>query len=225
MINDNIIARKKDLLEEIEYTLKGYTYSIKESGSDIRIQFAKDSLIGVSVKENGYCIYNISAEWAEKTTYLINKEEDGTRYYYLDSIDECIGEIERIATLEIAKMTKPIVDDGTLLSVFQSIEDQYSELKFSKINAKGEEKDKAVYIYPKNASGKGKVIFEIWKLKTESEYDLYMKREYMTDDEYSESQQKRPNRTTGKRGVIKRVFITNQELIDFMTSRLDKTRE
>ena len=224
MISENILARKKDLLEGIAYALKGYKCSIKESGSDISIQFGKDIVIGVAVEENGYCIYNISDEWAEETTYHCEKEEDGTRYYYLDYIDECVAEIARIADVEIKKVVQPIINDGTLLSVFRSIEDQYPALKFSKINAKNKEVNKAVYIYPNNASGKGKVIFEIWNLNNPSEYALFMKREYMTDDEYSESKRESPNRTSGKRGVIKRNFETEQELIDFIVPRLNMTR-
>lgn len=223
-MNENILARKKDLLEGIEGVLKGYKCSIKEIGSDISIQFGNDSVIGVAVEENVYCIYNISDEWAKETTYACDKEEDGTICYYLDSIDECIGELERLADMEAKKKVKPIINDGALLSVFRSIEDQYPELKFSRINAKGEEVKRAVYIYPKNASGKGKVIFEIWSLKNAEEYDLYMKREYMTDDEYAESSEKRPHRTTGQRGVIKRVFETEQELIDFMIPRLNRVQ-
>ena len=47
----------------------------------------------------------------------------------------------------------------------------------------------------------------------------------MTEAEYAESQKERPNKTSGKRGVIKRVFKTEQELIDFMIPRLDKITE
>ena len=222
MINENILARKKDLLEGVEYALKGYNCSIKDSGSNISIQFGKDLVIGLAVEENGYCIYNVSNEWAEETTYCCETEEDGTRIYYLESRDECIGEIQRIADFETKNIVLPIINDGTLLSVFRSIEDQYPDLEFSRVNAKGEKVKKAVYIYPKYASGKGKVIFEIWNLKHANEYDLYMKREYMTDDEYAESSDKRPHRTSGQRGVIKRVFETEQELIAFMIPRLNK---
>ena len=221
-MNENILARKKDLLVGIEYALKGYKCSIRETESDISIQFGKDIVIGVAVEENGYSIYNISDEWAKETTYFVETDDDGTKFYYLDSIDECVGEIERLAEVETKKIVLPIVNDGTLLSVFRSIEDQYPDLEFSRVNAKGEKVKQAVYIYPKHSSGKGKVIFEIWNLKNPSEYDLYIKREYMTEAEYAESENERPNKTSGKRGVIKRVFETEQELIDFMIPRLNK---
>ena len=221
MINENVLVRKKDLLEGIEYALKGYKCSIIENGSDIKVRFSKDIEIGLAVEENGYRIYNISEDWAEKTTYFCEKDINGIRYYYLDSIDECIGEMERIAEVEIKNVVVPIVNDGTLLSVFRSVEDRYLELEFSKTNAKGKEVNRAVYIYPKNASGKGKVIFEIWNLKKPSEYSLFIKREYMTDDEYEESKRESPKDTTGKRGVIKRTFKTDQELLDFMINKLN----
>ena len=221
-MNENILARKKDLLVGIEYALKGYKCSIRETENDISIQFGKDIVIGVAVEENGYSIYNISDEWAKETTYFVETDDDGTKFYYLDSIDECVGEIERLAEVETKKIILPIVNDGTLLSAFRSIEDQYPDLVFSRVNAKGKEVKKAVYIYPKNAAGKGKVIFEIWNLKNPREYSLFMKREYLTNAEYEESKRESPKDTTGKRGVIKRVFETEQELIDFMILRLNK---
>lgn len=221
MISENINARKKDLLESIEYVLKNYSCSILENGNAISIQFSNDKVIGIAVEANGYCIYNVSDEWAEKTTYLCEKEEDGTWYYNLGSIDECIGEIKRIAESNAKTTFKSIINDGTLLSVFRSIEDEYIELTFSNTNAKNQEEKRAVYIYPKNASGKGKVVFEIWKLKKKGEYDLYIKKKYMTDDEYAESKCQRPRRTTGTRGVITRVFESDQDLIDFMIPRLN----
>lgn len=221
MVNENIISRKKDLLEGIEYALKGYKCSIRETESDISIQFGQEIVVGIAVEENGYSIYNISDEWAKETTYFVETNDDGTKFYYLDSIDECVGEIERLAEVEAKNVVQPIINDGTLLSVFRSIEDQYPELEFSRVNAKGEKVTRAVYIYPKHTSGKGKVIFEIWNLKNPSEYDLYIKREYMTETEYEESEKERPNKTSGKRGVIKRVFETDKELIDFMIPKLN----
>ena len=118
MTSENIYVRKKDLLEGIEFALKGYHCSIKESERDISIQFGKDVIIGVAVEETGYCIYNVSDDWAAETTYFCEKEEDGTVFYYLDSIDECIGEIARIAAVESKKTIIPIINDGTLISIF-----------------------------------------------------------------------------------------------------------
>lgn len=220
MINENIIVRKKDLLESVSHILKGYKCSVKESENGVSVQFSKDVVIELAVEKNGYCIFNVSDEWTKETTYYCEKEDE-IWLYYLDSIDECIGEIQRIAEMETKKAVTPIINDGTLLSVFKSIEDQYLELEFSKTNAKGKDVNKAVYIYPKNASGKGKVIFEIWNLKNPNEYSLFMKREYMTDAEYEESKLENPKDTTGKRGVIKRIFGTEQELINFMISKLN----
>ena len=220
MISENIIARKQDLLESVEYVLKNYSCSIMENENAISIQFSKDKVIGIAVEANGYCIYNVSDEWAEKTTYLCEKEEDGIWYYNLGSIDECIGELERIAKLETQTAVKPIINDGTLLSVFHSIEDEYPELTFSKINAKNQEEKRAVYIYPKNASGKGRVIFEIWKKPRAGKYDLYIKREFLTNEEHQESW-KNYSKTSNTRGMITRIFNTDQELLDFMIPRLN----
>ena len=220
MINENVLARKKDLLEGIEYALKGYKCSIRANDSDIKVRFSKDIEIGLSVEENGYRIYNISEDWAGKTTYFCEKDLDGIRYYYLDSIDECIGEIERIADVEIKKVIVPIVNDGTLLSVFGTIKDQYPEFIFTNINAKGEKENRAVYIYNQNASRKHNVAFEIWRKPKVEAIDLYIKREFMTNEEYEESS-RTYGKTTATRGRITRYFKSNQELIDFMVNKLN----
>lgn len=219
MINDNILVRKNDLLESVEHILKGYDFSINDSGDAISVQFAKDIVIGVAVEENGYCIYNISDEWAEKTTYLCNIEEDGTRYYYLDSIDECIGELERIASFENTRKTTLVVDEGTLLSVFHLIENQYLDFVFTNINAKNKAEKDAVYIYSKNSDRRNNVIFEIWRKPRKEKYTLFIKKKFMTNEEWIEAQSS--YRTTKKRGEITRVFNTAQELIDFMIVKLN----
>ena len=218
-MNENILARKKDLLVGIEYALKGYKCSIRETESGISIQFGKDILIGVAVEESGYSIYNISDEWAKETTYFVDTDDDGTKFYYLDSIDECVGEIERLAEVETKKISLPIINDGTLLSVFRSIEGQFSEFIFTNKNAKGETENRAVYIYLKSANRKHNVIFEIWRKPKVAAIDLYIKREFMTNEEYDESS-RTYGKTTATRGRITRYFKSDQELIDYVTSRL-----
>lgn len=51
--------------------------------------------------------------------------------------------------------------------------------------------------------------------------DLYIKRELMTDDEYGESSRKY-GKTSGARSGISRKFNRDQELVDFVSNKLDQ---
>ena len=223
MMNESIAARKNDLLESIRRVLKGYKCSIKESENGISVQFSNDIVIGLYVEESGYCIYNVSDKWAKETTYYCDKEDDGTIFYYLDCIDECIGEIGRIAKIENKNTTKPVVNDGTLLSVFSSIEDQYPEFIFTNVNAKDDKEKNAVYIYSQNMSRRNNVIFEIWLRPREGAVHLYIKREFLTDAEYEESS-RTYGKTSATRGRISRRFKSDQELLDFMIPKLNMAK-
>ena len=227
MTNENITARKNDLKGAIEHALKGVDCKIAEGGNAISIQIAKSSAICISVEEAGYCIYSFDAEWAEVTKYLCESEGDGDIVYFLDSIDECIGEIKRwvdFASKSISKpSSKPIINDGTLLSAFEALKDQYKELEFTNENAIGEYEDHAVYIYPKNADRHGAVMFEIWRKPTLGKFYLFIKKQYMTDEEYAESKRDY-SKTSEKRGRITRAFASDKDAVEFVTSKLNSAK-
>jgi hypothetical protein len=69
----------------------------------LTVHFQEILISGVTVEDEGYLIFNASSEWADKTTYLCNESEDGTWLYYLESIDECIGEMQRRVMFEVQK--------------------------------------------------------------------------------------------------------------------------
>ena len=125
--------------------------------------------------------------------------------------------------METKKVALPIVNDGTLLSVFHSLEDQFPEFIFTNKNAKGETENRAVYIYLQSANRKHNVIFEIWRKPRVAAIDLYIKREFMTNEEYEESS-RTYGKTTATRGRITRYFKSDQELIDFVISILKNMR-
>lgn len=67
----------------------------------------------MAVEDETYKIYNASSEWAEKTTYRCEESTDGSWYYYLETIDECIGECQRLVMFEAQKGSKPSKQEHT----------------------------------------------------------------------------------------------------------------
>ena len=61
---------------------------------------------GVSVEEEVYKIFNVTTEWSQKTSYHCDPASDGTWFYYLDTSDECIGEVQRLVLFEAQKDNK-----------------------------------------------------------------------------------------------------------------------
>ena len=48
----------------------------------------------------------MTTEWSQKTSYHCDPASDGTWFYYLETIDECIGEVQRLVLFEAQKDNK-----------------------------------------------------------------------------------------------------------------------
>lgn len=95
-VSEEIIKRRNNLYEGLEIELSHIPVSIEKEDNTIKVNFQELLLCGVSVEEEAYKIYNAPIGWKEKTTYLCNKAEDETVFYYIETIDECIGEVRRL---------------------------------------------------------------------------------------------------------------------------------
>ncbi len=102
-LSENILFRREDLAAGIKGALKAIPVTVNEKGRNVTVEFQALLVSGVSVEDEGYKIFNASSEWADKTTYLCEESNDGTRFYYLETIDECIGEIQRLVMFEAQK--------------------------------------------------------------------------------------------------------------------------
>lgn len=67
------------------------------------LRFQELLVCGVSVEEKVYKIFNVTTEWSQKTSYHCDPASDGTWFYYLDTSDECIGEVQRLVLFEAQK--------------------------------------------------------------------------------------------------------------------------
>lgn len=97
---ENVLLRRSDLATGIKFSLRKMPVSVNEKGRNVIVEVQGLIISGVSVEDEGYKIFNASYEWANNTTYLCEKAEDGSWFYYLETIDECIGEIQRIVMFE-----------------------------------------------------------------------------------------------------------------------------
>ncbi len=100
---EGILLKREDLKMGLEEALKGVPVSIKAESNKVTVNFQELLICGVSIEDETNRIYNASSEWAEKTTYLCEEDGDGKWFYYLDTIDECIGECKRLVMFEAQK--------------------------------------------------------------------------------------------------------------------------
>lgn len=111
----------------------------------------------------------------------------------------------------------------TILDYFDSIKSSYPEFVFTNHNAKDEIINRAVYIFREGSKRRGNVLFEIWHLSNEGQFDLYIKTPFLTEEEVKESYTSW-DRTNDKRGRITRQWKYQQELLAFLVPKLDMAR-
>lgn len=169
-IPQSILLKRDDLKTGIELALRGVPVSIESENRDIIIKFQELFICGLSVENEGYRIYNVSSDWEKETNYYCEKSEEGTWQYYLETIDECIGETQRLVMFEAKK--------GTTTTQKQSI-DYYELVKKCELNNPETYKDKEkvrlklrallepltegtnLYFVNNNTDGKN-ALLEIW---------------------------------------------------------------
>lgn len=110
---ESIILRRNDLKESLEAALEAIPVTVSAKEEKVLVSFQDLLICGVSIEEETYKIYNASSDWANKTTCLCEEDEDGTWHYYLETIDECIGECRRLVMFEAQKGKEPSSDIKT----------------------------------------------------------------------------------------------------------------
>lgn len=106
LLSGNLMRRRDDLENGIKKVLQGIPVNVSAHGREVHVNFQEILICGLSVEADGYKIYNVSSDWANKTTYLCDETEEGIWSYYLETIDECIGETQRLVLFEAQKGTK-----------------------------------------------------------------------------------------------------------------------
>ncbi len=121
------IENDDDLKEGVAFELSSIPVTVSTKERNVLVNFQELLICGISVEDEGYWIFNASSEWADKTTYLCEEDANGTWKYYLETIDECIGESKRLVMFEAQKgksTGKPgNVNNGTHTSELSKILD------------------------------------------------------------------------------------------------------
>ena len=99
----NARARRDDLAEGLKSALREILVRIDLKDRRVLISFRDLMVCGAVVEEEGYLIYNATDEWKDKTSYYCERSENGTWHYYLETIDEVIGEVQRLVLFEATK--------------------------------------------------------------------------------------------------------------------------
>lgn len=123
-VSEDIKARREDLADGIKRALKLSSFDVKDEDREVIIEFLELFTIGVYVEDEGYKIFDVSKEWTEKTNYHCEKLSDNTGFYYLETIDECIGEIQRLVKFEIQRMEDQSLNNSQDSKEFSRILDK-----------------------------------------------------------------------------------------------------
>lgn len=109
-LSEDVLIQRDNLENGIKKALVDVPVVIASKGRNVTVRFQELLISGVSIEEECYKIYNASSDWADTTTYLCDEEPDGTWSYYLETIDECVGEMQRLVMFEAMKgKSKPDV--------------------------------------------------------------------------------------------------------------------
>ena len=102
-IPNNTISRSTQLYERIEGRLKESPVELEWQDGALVISINDMEVCTLSVYEEYYLIVFSSAEWTENTTYHCESADNGEFQYAVSSLDECIGEIDRLVNFVVSK--------------------------------------------------------------------------------------------------------------------------
>lgn len=102
-ISEKLLIKRKNLEEGIKLLLKDIPVSVITEREKILVRFQELLICGITIYDEAYRIYNATSDWANTTTYLCEEDQDGTWFYFLETMDECIGEIHRLVLFEAKK--------------------------------------------------------------------------------------------------------------------------
>lgn len=104
--------RLNDLFDGVKNTLKSIPVTVAADKNIVSVSSQELLVCGISVEEEVYKIFNVTSDWAQKTSYHCDEAKDGTWFYYLETIDECIGEVQRLVMFEAQKGKKKPLAKG-----------------------------------------------------------------------------------------------------------------
>lgn len=99
-ISDEVRLRRENLANGLTTNL----VQIEEKDGNFLVNSQESFICGVTVEEAGYYrIYDVSEDWSKETSYRCEESGGGTWHYYLETIDEVIGEVKRLVEFKTAR--------------------------------------------------------------------------------------------------------------------------
>lgn len=111
-LSEDVLIRRDNLESGIKKGLKDIPVLVASSGRNVTVHFQELLISGIAIEEECYKIYNASREWADQTTYHCDEDGNDTWSYYLETVDECVGEMKRLVMFEAQKGSKRPVVSG-----------------------------------------------------------------------------------------------------------------
>ena len=90
----------KNLMNGLKVNVESPLISITADDNKVTVRYYGKLLCEICVLDNAYRIAGVSEKWAGTTSYHCGEFQDFGLYYYVDSMDECIGEVERLCAFE-----------------------------------------------------------------------------------------------------------------------------
>lgn len=98
---DNI--RVNNLVNGLKDAFKGTPMEVGAEADNVFVKFMQQLITSVDVLDECYRINNVTLDWTKQTSYHCEEVGDGTWYYFVDTMDECLGECQRLVIFEARK--------------------------------------------------------------------------------------------------------------------------
>lgn len=100
--------RLNNLFDGVKNALKEVSVHVTNYNNVVEVKRQEFLICGISVDEKVYKIFYVNTKWSHKTSYHCVSTADGTWFYYLETIDECIGEVQRFVKFEAQTANKKL---------------------------------------------------------------------------------------------------------------------
>ena len=97
---NEIKRRIEYIASSIKNELKSVPIDLEKDGKVITLSINGILICRVFVEEDTYKVNLTSAEWANETTYYCEEGEDHSYSYYVETVEEVIGEVVRLIVFE-----------------------------------------------------------------------------------------------------------------------------
>lgn len=133
-------------------------------------------------------------------------------------------ELESVIVEEQLEEKHRILSSDAVLNYFGTLKDEYTDLEFTNIDAKGVTQRRCTYIFRKDIARNGHVLLEIWMNRGAELFTIWVKRALLTEEENKEIEQNDSGASL-TRGKMERHFVYTEELLSFVKEKLERVND